>query len=104
MRSLLLACLLLLVLARAGTMTGQAPVTHAVNRVHAQAGDGTVRLERKTVRRVIDQAVQNVEAYQHAPLFARLPAYVKKVNVDIGDRVKSGDVLIELSVPELEAE
>src|SRR5262249_28760447 len=41
---------------------------------------------------------------QQAPLYARVQAYVKKVNVDVGDRVKAGDVLVELSAPELDAE
>ncbi len=40
---------------------------------------------------------------EQADLYARVPGYVRKVNADIGDRVKAGDVLVELSVPELTA-
>lgn len=59
---------------------------------------------KKTVRRVVDQPAQNVEAFQHAPLHARIAGYVHKLHVDIGDPVKAGQVLVELSVPELDVE
>src|SRR4051794_16612715 len=104
---LALTCVLLLALVRCGTIeptSASVGAPAALPRVHAQASRGTVRFEKKTVRRTIEQAAQNVDAYQQAPLFARVPAYVKKVHVDVGDRVKKGQVLIELSVPELDAE
>ena len=41
---------------------------------------------------------------EQADLYARVPGYVRKWTADIGDRVKAGDVLAELSVPELAAE
>src|SRR6059058_1459981 len=104
---LALTCVLLLALVRCGSVEPTsasvgAPAT--LPRVHAQARTGTLRFEKKTVRRTIEQAAQNVDAYQQAPLFARVQAYVKKVNVDVGDRVKAGDVLVVLSAPELDAE
>ena len=37
-----------------------------------------------------------------APLYAKVSGYVTKLNVDIGDSVRAGQVLAELSVPELE--
>lgn len=46
----------------------------------------------------------SVEAYEEAQLFARIPGYVEKWTADIGDRVKKGQVLAVLSVPEHEAE
>ncbi len=42
-----------------------------------------------------------VEAAEQAGISARVAGVVDKVNVDIGDRVKKGQVLIELSAPEL---
>jgi RND family efflux transporter MFP subunit len=64
----------------------------------------TVKPEKKTVRRLVDQPAQNVEAFQHAPLYAKIAGYVKKLNVDIGDRVKAGQPLVELHVPEMDVE
>ena len=41
-------------------------------------------------------------AFADADIFARATGYIAKRNVDIGDRVKAGDVLAELAVPELD--
>jgi RND family efflux transporter MFP subunit len=41
-------------------------------------------------------------AFAAANIFARATGYIAKRNVDIGDRVKAGDLLAELSVPELD--
>ena len=45
-----------------------------------------------------------VEAQASADLFSRVSGYVKTVNVDIGDTVKAGQMLLEVDVPELEQE
>jgi RND family efflux transporter MFP subunit len=41
-------------------------------------------------------------AFATASIFARATGYILKRNVDIGDRVKAGDLLAELGVPELD--
>jgi RND family efflux transporter MFP subunit len=41
-------------------------------------------------------------AFASASIYARATGYIGKRNVDIGDRVKAGDLLAELSVPELD--
>ena len=41
-------------------------------------------------------------AYANADIFARANGYIEKRNVDIGDRVKAGDVLAVLTAPELD--
>jgi RND family efflux transporter MFP subunit len=41
-------------------------------------------------------------AFNLADIFARASGYIFKRNVDIGDRVKQGDLLVELAVPELD--
>jgi RND family efflux transporter MFP subunit len=41
-------------------------------------------------------------AFAAANIFARATGYIAKRNVDIGDRVKAGDLLAELAVPELD--
>ena len=58
---------------------------------------------RKTLRR---ESVQpgTIVAFEHTPLWAKLPAYVQKVYVDIGDRVEAGKLLADLWIPELEDE
>src|SRR6266404_6234222 len=40
-----------------------------------------------------------IEAFEQTDLYAKLAGYVSTVNVDIGDRVKAGQVLAELDVP-----
>jgi HlyD family secretion protein len=63
-----------------------------------------VKPERKTVRHPIEQPGFNVEAFQETPLYAKISGYVRKWNVDIGDRVKQDQVLAELDVPEMEVD
>jgi multidrug efflux pump subunit AcrA (membrane-fusion protein) len=41
-------------------------------------------------------------AYEVANIFARANGYIQNRNVDIGDHVKAGDVLAELTAPELD--
>lgn len=70
---------------------------------------------RKTLVRWTEQPGQ-IEAFEETPLFAKLASYVEKMHVDIGDRVtgpqyddqgklvREGQLLVELSVPELDEE
>jgi HlyD family secretion protein len=60
-----------------------------------------VKPERKKVRHPIEQPGFNIEAFQETPLNAKISGYVRKWNVDIGDRVKKDQVLAELYVPEM---
>jgi RND family efflux transporter MFP subunit len=41
-------------------------------------------------------------AFAEANIYARATGYISKRNVDIGDRVKQGDLLAELAVPEID--
>jgi RND family efflux transporter MFP subunit len=41
-------------------------------------------------------------AFADANIYARATGYISKRNVDIGDRVKQGELLVELAVPELD--
>jgi membrane fusion protein, multidrug efflux system len=43
-----------------------------------------------------------LEAYFRAPIFARVSGYVKDWKVDIGARVKAGDLLAEIEAPDLD--
>src|SRR5437867_6675760 len=42
--------------------------------------------------------------YQQATLYAKVAGYLKNIAVDKGDRVKEGDVLAEIEVPEMLAD
>src|SRR5579884_1765704 len=42
--------------------------------------------------------------YQEVELHAKVAGYIRKINVDIGDRVRAGQVLAVLEVPELNAQ
>src|ERR1700676_1466317 len=42
--------------------------------------------------------------YQEVELHAKVAGYIQKINVDIGDRVRKGDILAILEIPELEAQ
>src|SRR6266850_2561984 len=44
----------------------------------------------------------NVEPYMTAPIFSRTNGYVKKWYVDIGARVKKGQLLAEIDTPEVD--
>jgi len=64
----------------------------------------TVKPERKSVRHRVEQPGFNIQAFQEAPLYVKIPGYIEKWNVDIGDRVKQGDILAVLYVPEVKVD
>ena len=43
-----------------------------------------------------------LEAYNRAPIFARVSGYLKSWSADIGARVKAGDVIAEIDAPDLD--
>ncbi len=43
-----------------------------------------------------------LEAYIRAPIYARVPGYLKSWRHDIGSKVKAGDVLAEIATPDLD--
>ncbi len=58
---------------------------------------------RPQVRNIVREVGQPsfIEAYERTSIFAKPTAYIEKWIVDIGDKVKKGDVLATLFVPEL---
>lgn len=42
-----------------------------------------------------------VQSYERTSIYPKMTAYIERWNVDIGDKVRKGDVLAELFVPEL---
>ena len=59
-----------------------------------------VRLERAALARTVSLAA-NVEAYERAPLYAKVPGYVASIMVDIGDTVAEDQLLATLEMPEI---
>ena len=54
---------------------------------------------RQNLTRTIDLSGQ-VEGIEQSPIYVKIAGYVSKLNVDIGDRVKKGDIVAELWIPE----
>ncbi len=75
----------------------------------------TVQPRRTSIARTVRQPGQ-IEAFQQAPLYAKVPGYVRRFLVDIGDPVKGpyqnasgevtkrGQLLAEVAIPELDEE
>ena len=53
-----------------------------------------------TIHYVVQQPGR-IEPFEQTPIYAKIPGYVRTVRVDIGDRVKRGELLVEMSVPEV---
>jgi RND family efflux transporter MFP subunit len=68
---------------------GRAPVVN-VGRVHVAPSSSTVELPCQTVAMV------------ETPIYARADGYLKQRPVDIGNRVKKGQLLVEIETPELD--
>ena len=59
------------------------------------------------VVKVLDRKLKlpaELQAYQSVDLVARVPGFVEKVHVDRGSMVKKGQLLVELSAPEMKAQ
>jgi len=85
-----------------------------LRRVHAdptrEAGSANAA-PRAAIALVKREAVSNTlsiagefSPYQEVELHAKVSGYIRKISVDIGDRVKTGQVLAVLEVPELNAQ
>lgn len=55
---------------------------------------------KKTLTRIVEQPGE-IRPLEETAIVAKVPGYVDRVAVDIGDRVKRGDVLVQLRAPEL---
>jgi RND family efflux transporter MFP subunit len=62
---------------------------------------GVVKLGRTTLARQLTQSSELVP-FQEIDVYAKESGYVKKLNVDYGSRVKAGDVMAVLEIPELQ--
>ncbi len=62
-----------------------------------------VKPERQTLRHIIAQP-GSIVALDQPAILAKIPGYLLNWKVDIGDRIRKGDVMAELWVPELEVD
>jgi RND family efflux transporter MFP subunit len=73
-------------------------------RVLAAASDvPTVAVARTTTENLSHDLILTAEfrPYQEVDVMAKVAGYIKRINVDVGDRVKLGDPLATLEIPEM---
>jgi HlyD family secretion protein len=64
------------------------------------AGISVVRPERRDIRMTVVQP-GTIQAFEVTPIYARIAGYVEKYRYNIGDRVKAGDVLLDMWIPDV---
>jgi RND family efflux transporter MFP subunit len=98
-------------LAMLGGLVGVGTWSHAAQRAASIATLESQRTVLPVVRTVAVQAVNTprevdlpgtIQAFNTATLYARATGYISVRNVDIGSRVKTGDVLAVIAAPELD--
>ena len=62
-------------------------------------GSRSMHPEKRDIRMTVIQP-GTIQAYEVAPIYSRIAGYVQKYNFNIGDRVKTGDVLVEMWIPD----
>lgn len=98
-----LLCLVVAALAITGLRAGSAAPPAASNTGTATLYAAVAPVKRETVANWLSIAGQFMP-YQNVELHAKVAGYVRKIYVDIGDRVREGQVLAVLEVPELVAQ
>jgi HlyD family secretion protein len=63
------------------------------------AGIQVVKPEKRDIRMMVVQP-GTIQAYEVTPIYSRISGYVEKYRYNIGDRVKAGDVLIDMWIPD----
>jgi HlyD family secretion protein len=64
----------------------------------------TVAVGREDLKRVSEATPAELFPYERTDLYAKIAGFLQEIRVDYGDRVKKGDVLAILSVPEMDKE
>jgi RND family efflux transporter MFP subunit len=107
--SLVLIALLLAVLIVVGFFVGYLPRQRREEVLAAESKETGSTLPVVNVSRVTRSETNsflvlpgNIQAVTEAPILSRATGYIRKRYVDIGDRVKSGQVVAEVEAPELD--
>jgi RND family efflux transporter MFP subunit len=82
--------------------TGAKAQGSAEDRPAAAARVETAPVSREHLQRVSETTPAELLPYEKTDLYARVSGFIKEIRVDYGDRVKKGDVLAILYVPEME--
>ncbi len=69
----------------------------------AQMRIETVQVEQRDVENTIEMP-GTVEGIETADLYSKVAGYLEEISVDIGDPIEQGQVLVQLSIPEMEKE
>ena len=64
------------------------------------AGIRVVQPERRDIRMTVVQP-GTIQAFEVTPIYSRIAGYVDKYRYNIGDRVKAGDVLLDMWIPDI---
>src|SRR5208283_661516 len=64
------------------------------------AGITNIHPERRDIRMTVIQP-GTIEAFETTPVYSRISGYVQEYRYNIGDRVKDGDILIDMWIPDL---
>jgi hypothetical protein len=107
--SLVLIALLLAALIVVGFFVGYLPRQRREAVLAAESKESVATLPVVNVSRVTRSSGNsqlvlpgNIQAVTEAPILARATGYIRKRYVDIGDRVKAGQVVAEVEAPELD--
>jgi HlyD family secretion protein len=79
---------------------GESPGEKARNEQGSTAGIRVIHPVKRDIRMSVVQP-GTLEAFETTPIFSRISGYVQKYNYNIGDRVKPGDVLIDMWIPDI---
>jgi RND family efflux transporter MFP subunit len=108
-RSMAMVLLILALLAVAGYFLGYLPRARREKVLAAESQSTSDALPQVNVVKVQRSASTgslvlpgNIQAVTEAPILARASGYVRKRYVDIGDRVKAGQIVADIEAPELQ--
>jgi HlyD family secretion protein len=107
MTNTLRTALLRVVLSLASALAGcNRPPIQPSSEPAKQAGPPAVTTVHPTIKAMTHQIDQpgEIRAYEETPIYARISGYVGRVLKDYGETVDEGEVLAELSVPEVREE
>jgi len=95
--------IILLVLSAVGLYSCARPEKAAVRADSEAPSVAVARVERQDLQRNLTVSAE-FRPYQEVDLHAKVAGYLKEITVDVGDRVKEGQLIATLEIPELAAE
>ena len=96
-------CLLLLPIGLGALLLGSCGRPQSAQAEEAGAPDVSVAVAKATVEDITHKVTLTAEfkPFQEVEVMAKVAGYVKKINVDVGDRVKEGQLLALIEIPEM---